>query len=71
MYCVDCKKNVSTHASVTFGIFLCHTCATLHISELGMGRSYVKSLTENWDAYQLKFLDPTKSGNKKCFEYFK
>ena len=26
-YCIDCKVNLSTHAMVFFGIFVCEECA--------------------------------------------
>ena len=55
-YCVDCKQNPATHASVTFGVLICENCATIHKGQLGMEKSYVKSLAEFWYDYQLKFL---------------
>lgn len=52
-FCIDCNKNESTHASVTFGVLICAQCALIHQHDLGMELSYVKSLTgELWDEYQ-------------------
>lgn len=54
-YCVDCTKNESTHANVTFGTFICLSCANQHALDLGMYKSYVKPIFgELWDPYQLK-----------------
>ena len=51
-FCIDCNKNDSTHASVTFGIFLCEPCAMLHWNELGMDHSYIKSIYDDlWDEF--------------------
>ena len=68
VYCVDCKKNLSDHASITFGIFICQQCASDHIRELGMDKSYIKHLKrEAWDSYQLQFM--LEGGNKKYYEF--
>jgi len=29
-YCIDCKKNQTTHAIVWLGVFVCKDCAELH-----------------------------------------
>ena len=54
-YCVDCTKNESTHANISFGTFICLSCANQHAIDLGMHKSYVKSIFEDlWDNYQLR-----------------
>ena len=69
-FCIDCNKNESTHASVTFGVLICEQCAMTHSQELGMEQSYVKSLTgELWDEYQCKCL--LAGGNKKFWDFLK
>ena len=53
-YCVDCHHNLSTHASITYGTFVCATCAHIHKLAFGMSKSYVKDVfNEHWDDYQL------------------
>jgi Putative GTPase activating protein for Arf len=29
-FCVDCMKQESTHANITYGTFICGGCATVH-----------------------------------------
>ncbi|CDW85716.1 arf1-directed gtpase-activating [Stylonychia lemnae] len=67
-YCVDCKVNLSDHASITFGIFLCYECANKHRSILGQDQSFIKSLyNESWDDYSMKFM--LLGGNKKFYDF--
>jgi len=67
-YCVDCQKNESTHASVTFGIFICATCAKIHDADLGKQKSYTKTLfQEEWDIFQLHIM--TLGGNQPFYEF--
>ena len=69
-YCLDCKENLADHASLTFGLFICGGCANKHKVELGLERSYIKSVfNENWDEYQLKIMEL--GGNKAFFEFIK
>ena len=63
-YCVDCKTNPATYASMTFGILICEKCAHEHRTVLGMEKSYVKSLGEFWDNYQLRFIEVGIGGNR-------
>lgn len=55
-YCIDCKKNLSTHAVVWLGLFVCKTCAEAHRVTFGGNQySYVKDVFgEMWDDYQLR-----------------
>jgi hypothetical protein len=72
LYCLDCKKNNSEFASITFGVFICGECAKIHQQEVGRNNSFVKSLYhESWDEYQLKFLQPGIGGNKAYYEFLK
>lgn len=69
-FCVDCNKNESTHAVVTYGILLCQECADYHKLNFGMENSYVKSLyNELWDEYQIKCLEL--GGNKQFWDFMK
>ena len=71
VYCVDCKKNQSTHCSFFFGVFICETCATTHKVEVGMDKSYVKAITDIFDEYQIKFLKSEHTGNFAFHEFMK
>lgn len=69
-FCIDCNRNESTHASVTFGVFICEDCATQHIQILGMDRSYVKPVFGDlWDAYATRVIQL--GGNKKLWDFLK
>jgi len=51
-FCIDCNRNESTHSSITYGTFICDDCAKVHITVLGMDKSYVKPINGDlWDAY--------------------
>jgi ADP-ribosylation factor GTPase-activating protein 2/3 len=51
-FCVECNEKDSTHASITYGIFICEGCAELHLSKLGMDSSYIKPIFGDlWDNY--------------------
>ena len=55
-YCIDCKKNQTTHALLWLGAFVCGSCANQH-KELQGGNFnvYVKDVYgELWDDYQLR-----------------
>lgn len=69
-FCVDCNKNESTHASVSYGILLCEECADFHRVHFGMENSYIKSLfDELWDEYQIKCMEL--GGNKVFWDFMK
>ena len=57
-YCIDCKKNLTTHALLWLGTFVCETCAHQHLNMVNyskQSRTYVKRiLKEHWDDYQLR-----------------
>lgn len=51
-FCIDCQKNRSTHANVTFGVFICQDCATFHQANFPMYDSYIKAVFEEcWDTF--------------------
>ena len=58
-YCIDCKKNQTSHFLVWLGTFVCQGCAIMHLN-LPHGcqsKSYVKEVyKDHWDDYQLKSL---------------
>jgi hypothetical protein len=66
-YCIDCKKNHSSHAIIWLGIFVCESCSLNHLALFGGNQnSYVKNiLNDQWDDYQLKSI--TVGGNKPFF----
>lgn len=69
--CCDCGAPFPTHASITFGVFLCELCAEEHKKELGMEESFIKSLDAYWYGFQLKFVSPGVGGNKPFLEHMK
>ena len=68
-FCVDCQKNRSTHANVSFATFICEECAQLHSANFPQGASYIKSLEEVWDPYQLRAVQV--GGNKAFYEFLR
>ena len=70
-YCVDCKANPSTHASLTFGVLICEKCAEEHKKVLGLEKSFIKPLSEFWYDYQLKFISLNVGGNKPFYDFMK
>lgn len=70
-YCIDCKKNQTTHAIIWLGIFVCEDCANLHKNSFGGNQfSYVKNVyKEHWDDYQLRSV--ALGGNMPLFQILK
>jgi ADP-ribosylation factor GTPase-activating protein 1 len=69
-FCIDCNRNESTHANITYGTFICDECSKVHMATLGMDKSYVKSISGDlWDSYQLKTVQI--GGNKRLWDFFK
>ena len=51
-YCLDCKINLSTHAIVFFGTFVCYDCMLKIKNVYGYEYSYPKKVIgEHWDDY--------------------
>lgn len=52
-YCIDCKKNQTTHAILWLGIFVCKNCADEHRANFGGNQKcYIKDVFgELWDDY--------------------
>ena len=51
-YCIDCKINISTHAIVFYGIFVCHECMLKIKNTYGVENTYPKKVIgEYWDDY--------------------
>ena len=71
VYCVDCKKNQSTHVSFFFGVFICADCAVIHRAELGMDKSYVKAINEIFDDFQISYFKEGVGGNYSFHEFMK
>ena len=56
-YCIDCKRNKTTHALIWLGIFVCEGCSIQHLNLPNgcQSRMFVKdALKEHWDDYQLR-----------------
>lgn len=70
-YCLDCKKNQTTHAIVWLGVFVCKDCADLHKVTFGGNQySYIKDVYgEQWDDYQLRSV--CFGGNQALFQILK
>lgn len=69
-FCIDCNRNESTHASITYGVFICEECANAHLQLLGMDKSYIKPIMgDMWDSYQTKVVQV--GGNKRLWDFFK
>ena len=70
-YCIDCKKNQTTHAIVWLGVFVCKDCANLHKETFGGNQySYIKDVyNEHWDDYQLRSI--SFGGNQPLFQIMK
>ena len=69
-FCVDCTKNDSTHANISYGTFICESCAATHLDVFGMEKSYVKSIFHDlWDSYQLRVV--TVGGNQALWNFLK
>lgn len=65
-YCIDCKKNLTSHALIHNGIFVCADCAALHRQTFGGMGNYIKDMyKDHWDDYQLKSIQV--GGNKAFF----
>ena len=52
-YCIDCKKNQTTHFLVWYGSFVCKSCAEEHVEAFGGNQNvYSKDVYgEHWDDY--------------------
>lgn len=69
-FCIDCNRNESTHASITYGTFVCQDCANAHMQLLGMEKSYIKPIFgDTWDQYQIRLIQF--GGNKRLWDFFK
>ena len=43
-FCIDCFINKSTHAIITYGIFICKNCAAIHHSHFSQSEHYIKNI---------------------------
>lgn len=69
-FCVDCHHHLSTHACLTYGIFVCQNCAQLHSDVFGKLNERVKDvLNEQWDDLQLASVSPGFGGNRAFFSF--
>ena len=66
-FCIDCQKNRSTHANITFGVFICGDCAKFLCDNFMQMEMYIKLLGEQWDPYQLTIAKL--GGNEKFYEF--
>jgi ADP-ribosylation factor GTPase-activating protein 1 len=69
-FCIDCNRNESTHANITYGTFICGDCAKIHINNIGTDKHYIKTIfVDTWDTYQIKIIQA--GGNKRLWDFFK
>ena len=69
-WCINCKKNKSTHVVVFIGGFVCEGCQKELISAHTNRNCYGKAVfEEQWDDYQLRSL--AHGGNKHLFNILK
>ena len=72
-FCIDCKKQKTTHALIWLGTYVCAGCKNRHMTELPYGsmfQIYPKEIMkEQWDDYQLMSIQL--GANKAIFEHFK
>lgn len=65
--CMDCNVSNPQWASVTFGVFICLDCASVHRS-MGVNTSFVKSVTmDSWSQKEYLFM---KLGSNEAFQGF-
>jgi hypothetical protein len=63
--CVDCSRPGSDWASISFGIFLCSSCADVHRT-LGPRKSLLRRLDDGW-GWTLLDLAPLRLGGNSAF----
>ncbi|KAF9764117.1 hypothetical protein NGRA_0819 [Nosema granulosis] len=65
--CMDCNVSNPQWATVTFGVFICLDCASVHRS-MGVNTSFVKSVTmDSWTQKEYLFM---KFGSNSAFKAF-
>lgn len=70
-FCVDCKRERSTHFVVTLGVYVCEDCSNkLIFAAGGNSNCLIKRIfNEQWDNYHLKSV--AYGGNEKFFHYLR
>ena len=70
-WCLDCKMNLSTHAIVLFGTFVCENCAQNIVQLFDRETTWPKRvLGEHWDDYQLLHVAKGCGGNRPLYLLF-
>ena len=70
-WCLDCKMNLSTHAIVFFGTFVCENCAGNIVNLFDRETTWPKKvLGEHWDDYQLMHIAKGCGGNRPLYLLF-
>ena len=71
-YCIDCKQNLADHANLTFGTFICESCALSHQTFVGFFLSEnIKAIKEDthWEEEDVRRYINGKGGNKAFLDF--
>ena len=66
IFCIDCGIDKIDYVSINNGIIICSDCYEKH-KNFGYKISYLKSFSEKWDNYLLRFIQL--GGNSKFFKF--
>ena len=66
IFCIDCGIDKIDYVSINNGIIICSDCYEKH-KNFGYKISYLKSFSEKWDNYLLRFIQI--GGNSKFFKF--
>ncbi len=66
IFCIDCGIDKIDYVSINNGIIICSECYEKH-KNFGYKISYLKSFSEKWDNYLLRFIQL--GGNSNFFKY--
>ena len=72
-YCIDCKTACADHGLITYGAFICSSCAQTHRSLISPEVEVIKSIQNDlWTQEDLDhFVPENGGGNKNLYDYMK